>query len=368
MPNTEISQHPSSMAPPGTWIRLLWENGGVAPAYWGKLARILLLTSLASPLRLAEWIRYGRQVAQTQIDPQPLFILGFARSGTTHLHNLLQRDPQYGTVSTFQAIVPTFFLIGRGWLKRQMAKSLPDTRPGDNVRVSLDAPIEEEVAVSNTSALSPIHHLSFPQRSRMYWDKYLTMQGLTKKELVRWERVYLDTLRKATLANGGRPLVLKSPNNTGRIPHLLRLFPEAKFIHIVRNPYAVYRSMLHQYREILLLFQLQDMPVEDMEEHILYAYRLTMQNYLHDRALIPRENLAEVRYEDLEQQPLVELERLYAELALPGWEEAHPPIRDYLQTLSGYQKNRLELAPAALDRITQEWQFALDIWSYQPPA
>ena len=368
MPNTEISQHPSSMAPPGMWLRLLWENGGVAPAYWGKLARILLLTSLASPLRLAEWVRYGRQVAQTAIAKQPLFILGFARSGTTHLHNLLQRDPQYGTVSTFQATVPTFFLIGRGWLKRQLAKAVPATRPMDNVRLSLDAPVEEEVAVSNTCALSLLHHLSFPQRSRTYWDTYLTLQGLTKQELARWERVYLNTLRKATFATGGRPLVLKSPNNTGRLPHLLRLFPEAKFIHIVRNPYVVYQSMRHMYRKTLPLFQLQDMAIEDMEAHILYAYRVTMQHYLRDRALIPKENLAEVRYEDLEQRPLVELERLYTELALPGWDAAQGPIRDYLHTLSGYQKNRLELAPTDLDRIGEEWKFALDIWSYPPSA
>ena len=368
MADTEIFQHPSIMAPPGTWLRLLWENSGVTPAYWGKVARILLVSTLASPLRLAEWLRYSRQVAQTEIDKQPLFILGFARSGTTHLHNLLQHDPQYGTVSTFQAVVPTFFLIGRGWLKRQMAKAVPATRPGDNVRASLDAPIEEEVAVSNTCTLSPIHHLSFPQRTRTYWDKYLTMQGLTQQELARWERVYLNVLRKAALDNDGRPLVLKSPNNTGRIPHLLRLFPKAKFIHIVRNPYAVYRSMLHQYRAILPLFQLQKMPVEDMEEHILHSYKMTMQHYLHDRALIPEGNLTEVRYEDLEQQPLVELERLYAELALPGWEEAKGPIRDYLHTLSGYQKNRLQLAPAAIERIKEEWKFALDLWPYQPSA
>ena len=95
---------------------------------------------------------------------------------------------------------------------------------------------------------------------------------------------------------------------------------------------------------------------------------MTMQHYLHDRALIPKGNLAEVRYEDLEQQPLVELERLYAELALPGWEEAKGPIRDYLHTLSGYQKNRLQLAPAAIERIKEEWKFALDIWPYQPSA
>ena len=93
-----------------------------------------------------------------------------------------------------------------------------------------------------------------------------------------------------------------------------------------------------------------------------------MQHYLHDRALIPKENLAEVRYEDLEQRPLLELERLYAELDLPGWDEAQGPIRDYLQTLSGYQKNRLELAPTDLDRIGEEWKFALDIWPYPPSA
>ena len=365
LPDTKT--HPSTLAPLRTWVRLLVENGGVAPVYWGKLGRVLLLTTLASPLRFAERVRYGRQVAQTALDAQPLFILGFARSGTTHLHNLLQRDPRYGTVSTFQSIVPTFFLIGRGWLKRRMAKSLPATRPTDNVRVSLDAPIEEEVAISNTCSLSPIHHLSFPRRARPYLEKYLTMQGLTEKELARWDRVYLDVLRKATLDNGGRPLVLKSPNNTGRIPHLLRLFPEAKFIHIVRNPYHVYPSMMYMYQKVLPLFQLQVGAAEDMDAHVLHSYKMVMQQYLNDRDLIPRGNLAEVRFEDLERQPLAELERLYAELALPGWEQAQSPIGRYLRTLSGYRKNRFSLDRSVINRVEQEWQFALDVWPYQRP-
>ena len=368
MQDTGVSGHPSTMAPLRTWARLLWENGGVAPAYWGKLGRVLLLTTLASPLRLAERFRYGRQVAQTAIDDQPIFILGFARSGTTHLHNLLHRDPRYATVSTFQAIVPTFFLIGRGWLQRRMETALPATRPMDNVRVSLDAPIEEEAAISNTCALSPIHHLSFPRRARAYLEKYLTMQGVTNKELARWDRVYLDTLRKATLDGGGRPLVLKSPNNTGRIPHLLRLFPRAKFIHIVRNPYTVYRSMLHMYGKLLPLFRLQGGEAEDMGEHVLYAYELVMRQYLHDRASIPKGHLAEVRYEDLERQPLAELERCYAELALPGWAQARGPIGAYLATLSGYRKNRFSLDRSVMDRIEREWRFALDVWDYGRPA
>ncbi len=360
------------MAPLRTWVRLLVENGGVAPRYWGKLGRALLLTTLVSPLRVAERLRYGRHVAQTALDGQPLFILGFARSGTTHLHNLLQQDPRYGTVSTFQSIVPTFFLIGRGWLKRRMAKSLPATRPMDNVRLSLDAPVEEEVAISNTCSLSPIHHLSFPRRARTYLDKYLTMQGLTKEELARWDRVYLDVLRKATFdsvggGGGVKPLVLKSPNNTGRIPHLLRLFPDAKFIHIVRNPYLVHPSMMYMYQQVLPLFQLQVGAAEDMEAHVLHAYKVVMQQYLHDRDLIPSGNLAEVYFEDLERRPLAELERLYAELSLPGWEQAQGPIGRYLETLSGYRKNRFSLDQSVINRVEQEWQFALNVWRYQRP-
>ena len=46
-----------------------------------------------------------------------------------------------------------------------------------------------------------------------------------------------------------------------------------------------------------------------------------MQRYLQDRALIPKENLVELRFEDLEQDPMGELEKLYASLDLPDWEQ-----------------------------------------------
>ena len=364
---TKPHQHLATMAPLSTWLSLLWENGGVAPAYWGKLARILVPTTLAIPLRLAERLRYGRQVARTALDEPPLFILGFARSGTTHLHNLLSHDPQYGAISTFQAAMPTFFLIGRGWLKRLLERSTPDTRPMDDVEVSLDMPQEEEVALVNSCRLSALCHLSFPRQARHYFDKYAMMEGLTKRELALWERCYLDILRKATIDNKGRQLVLKSPSNTGRVPHLLRLFPEAKFIHIVRNPYVVYQSIMHLYRQVLPLYQLQDMAAEDLSSHILYMYQKMMQQYLQDRSLIPPQHLAELSFEDLEQQPLNQVERLYAELSLPGWEQARPHISAYIQTLASYRKNPFAPDAAIVERINREWKFVLDTWGYQPP-
>ena len=75
-----------------------------------------------------------------------------------------------------------------------------------------------------------------------------------------------------------------------------------------------------------------------------------------------------MRFEDLERRPLAELERLYAELALPDWERAQGPIGRYLRTLAGYRKNRFSPDRSIIDRVEREWRFALDVWPYPRPA
>lgn len=369
--------HPCTFAPPLVWARLILRNRGVARPYWGKLARILAVTALAAPLRLAEGLLYSRQVARTSIDPSPLFILGFGRSGTTHLQNLMTQDPGYGYLDAFQMVLPTFSLVGRGWLKRLMEKGMGEqTRPMDQVKISMDAPQEEEVALANSSHRSFVHQLSFPQQGRRLFDKYVLMgeggspdgEGLTEKELRQWEREWLRVLRKMTLHAGGRRLLLRSTTHIGRVDHLLRLFPRAKFIHIVRNPYHVYPSLLHLYRTMLPLYQLDHYDWPEMEEFLTAElYPRVMRKYLADRDRIPDGHLAEVRYEDLERDPLGELERLYAALDLPGWEEARPHVDAYLRTLSGYRKNDFRIDPTVIRRVNDEWGFAVDAWNYRLP-
>ena len=365
--------HPSTFAPPLVWARLVLQNRGVARPFWGKLARILAATVLAAPLRLAERLLYSRQVARVSIHPSPLFLLGFARSGTTHLQNLMTRDPGYGYLTAFQMVLPTFSLVGRGWLQRLMEKGMGEqTRPMDEVRISMDAPQEEEVALANSSHRSFVHQLSFPRQGPRLFEKYVLMgadpdgERLTEKELRRWDRDWLGVLRKMTFHAGGRPLLLRSTTHIGRVDHLLRLFPEAKFIHIVRNPYHVYPSLLHLYRTMLPLYRLDDYDWPEVEEFLTGAYSRMMRKYLEDRDLVPDGRLAEVRYEDLERDPMGELERLYAALGLPGWEEARPRVEAYLRTLSGYRKNDFRIDRTVIDRVNGEWRFAVDAWNYRP--
>lgn len=360
-------QHVCSLAPLGVWLRLIADNGGVPPRYWGRLAKVLSISALTAPLRVAERLRYGpSRMARVAIHKSPLYIQGFGRSGTTHLLNLLAQDPGFGFVSTFQALAAPVFLTGRGWLERLVGRGMPAARPMDNMALSLDLPQEEEVAVANTTHLSWVHHLSFPRRWRTYLEKYSAMR-LTGSEQAQWERAYLDVLRKATLAANGRRLVLKSPTNLGRTVQLLRLFPDAKFIHIVRNPYVVYLSTKHMYRTLLPLFRLDDLEPEEMTRTIFDSYATMTRQFMKDRESIPSGHLAEVRFEDLERDPMAELERIYAELALPGWEQAREPVAEYLQSLSGYSKNPYQCGQETIDLVDREWGFAVKEWGYRPP-
>ena len=97
---------------------------------------------------------------------------------------------------------------------------------------------------------------------------------------------------------GGRRLVLKNPANTGRIRALLNLFPDAKFIHIYRNPYDVFLSTVWLQRSVIPRSQVQDISPDTVEAHVLRFYIQLQQKYLAEKDLIPAGSLAEVRFED----------------------------------------------------------------------
>lgn len=184
----------------------------------------------------------------------------------------------------------------------------------DNMAVSFDLPQEEDVALANSSRHSPAQLLTFPRRSMELLEKYATMQ-LTNSKMTQWERIYVDILHRASFAADGRRLVLKSPANLARTSVIRRLFPKAKFVHIIRNPYVVYQSIAHMYETLLPICQMDDAAPDVVASAIRRSYVLIMQQYLVDRARIPTGHLTEIQYENLELDPLGELARVYSELA-----------------------------------------------------
>jgi hypothetical protein len=349
------------------WLRLLWSSGGVDRMFLRRAAFISSVSFLTIPFRIWERVRYRELNNGTSLDASPIFIVGHWRSGTTLLHQLLCRDPAFGYVSTFQTIAPEWFLTCGRTVESWLARAIPSTRMMDNMRLNLDDPQEEEFAMAEMSPFSFYHQWSFPRNAREYFDKYAMFHNVPDSVVCNWKKAYLRILHKATFNSGGKQLVIKNPINTARIETLLEMFPNAKFVHIYRNPYTVFLSTRHFFRCVLGSTQLQAANQDEIEANILYFYEQMMRRFLDEKRLIPQGNLVELRFEEFEAQPLDGLRQVYDGLRLPGFDAAEDRFRDHLASLAGYRKNRYDLSDDVIRKVEEHWGFAIDRWGYKVP-
>ena len=171
----------------------------------------------------------------------PLFVLGHWRSGTTHLHNLLAVDERFAFPNNYQALFPHALLSMERTQSPFIQWFLSPRRPMDNIEWTMRSPQEDEFALCVMTFMSPCMGWFFPKR-RDHYDRYLTFRGVDR---ARGEAVAIGAggvLQAAQLEVPSGPLVLKSPPHTGRIRRLLEIFPRAKFVHVHRDPYAVFSS------------------------------------------------------------------------------------------------------------------------------
>jgi hypothetical protein len=357
--------HPLALNSFGHWIRLLRWGGGVDPKYYGRALMVTCFSPLSAIARLHERIAFGKVIDAVRIQKDPVFIIGHWRSGTTHLHNLLCHDPQFGFVTTFQSQAPKAFLVGQGIIRPIMAALMPRTRPMDNMPLGADLPQEEEFCLSNSSMQSFYLYIFFPRcKDKSLFRKYILFDGVGEGEFETWKREYLELVKKATFHMGGKQLVLKNPCNTARMEAVLRVFPAAKFIHIYRNPYVVYKSSLRLGEKLVAMLTFQDLDPKEVEREALQYYADIMRRFFEVKERIPKGRLAEIRYEDLEERPLAELERIYAELDLAGWDAAQGPIARYLDTLQDYEKNQYQIDEADRAKVDEHWGFAIKKLGY----
>ena len=77
------------------WIRLKRSN----PITEENKGQVRLITAVSSVLAIPaflEWLVFYVPIKRTKIKKDPVYIVGYWRSGTTFLQNLLTRDPQFG--------------------------------------------------------------------------------------------------------------------------------------------------------------------------------------------------------------------------------------------------------------------------------
>ncbi len=360
--DVEIKDHQLSISYFKIWWRLLREN---KIDNWSMVYRIWGFVMFTQIFQLVQNLLFSWRVKKTDIfTRQPLFIMGHWRSGTTHLHYMFARDPQFAFLNNYQAFLINVVLLGRGWLKFLLSPLMPDGRPQDNIKMTIDEPAEEEQPLTNMTACSGMQTFFFP-RNISYYNKFNLFKGIRKGEKRRWRRNYIYLLKLISYANGKRPLLLKNPHNTSRVKELLEIFPNAKFIYIHRHPYDVYLSTIHLYKKTISTQFLQNFSQEETIDRVMYCYETTMRKYYEERSLIPEGNLVEVSFQELENDGMATAKKIYEQLQLPGFEVAQPRIKAYLDDVKDYEKNRfVTLDPHIKDRIDKAWDFAFQIEGY----
>jgi hypothetical protein len=344
------------------WSILRANHFAVDPPYWLQAGLLTAGSALNSLFLRKEEKAFGSALAAVEVHP-PLFILGHWRSGTTLLHNLLALDEQFAYPNLYEAFFPHTFLCTETYRAGQVSGLVPSTRLIDGMAQGLNMPNEDEFATCTLSLCSPYMLWSFP-RSAARYERYLTFRGVPEAEVNRWKDALVLFLKKLTLQND-RPMLLKSPPHTGRVRLLLQLFPGARFLHIHREPYTVFQSTQHLNRVLTGSLQFQKPDPADADAAVIRRYRMLYDAYFEERALVPNGQLHEVAFEDLERDPIGQMQQTYEALGLQGFPTVLPRLEEYVGTLAGYRKNEYpELAPALRREIAAGWRRSFDEWGY----
>jgi hypothetical protein len=346
------------------WLRLLLRNN--LHVSLGNIYVAVIVTLVSLGHTLLRWLQdawYAGRPDRTPVRHDPLFIIGHWRTGTTLLHELLILDGRHTYPNTYQCLEPNHFLLTETLFKRVFRFLLPSRRPMDDMPAGWERPQEDEFALCMMGQPSPYLTIAFPNHPPQDQDA-LDLDGLPPRARRAWKSAFLRFLRHLTYKDPRR-LVLKSPTHTCRIPALLELFPDARFVHIVRDPYVVFPSTVNLWKSLYLVHGLQRPTFAGLEEHVFESFTHLYARLEQSKHLLAPNRFHEVRYEDLIADPVGRMRELYERLELGGFEELLPRLKGYLDASAGYKTNRYpDLDPALRAEITRRWGHVIRRYGY----
>jgi hypothetical protein len=255
-------------APPGYGLRLWWH------ARWFEL----------------NWRTQLERMPSVAPASDPVFIVGFWRSGTTVLHELVNACGGWVTSQTWQCFHPsTCFLTG------PPAPTAAVKRPMDQGVIAADGPQEDEFALLLLGEPSIYRGLIDPRRLLECGTASWSQDG---GDLSRWQ----DFVRGIAAGGGGR-LLLKSPGHTFRIPTLRRLFPDARFVWIGRHPGEVLASNARMWTAMMGVYALWECADGVLQAFLREAVRACSRVLERCVEELTREQMLWVDFEALQTDP-----------------------------------------------------------------
>jgi hypothetical protein len=190
----------------------------------------------------AFWLWLGRlesrflaeQIRQVRIN-SPVYVCGLARSGSTLLHEVIASHPRVAT----HRMKDYPILFTPYWWRRATAKlrsQPPRERPHrDGVMVTIESP----------DALEEMLWMAF--FPRCHDPSVCHVMGAADSHPA-FEEYYSNHIRKLLLAEKATRYAAKANYHVARLGYLARLFPDARFVILIRAPAGHIASLMRQHR------------------------------------------------------------------------------------------------------------------------
>jgi LPS sulfotransferase NodH len=306
-----------------------------------------------SMLGAIQRVRYDKKIAATQIEQPPLFIVGHWRSGTTLLHEYLSLDDTHTSPNTYECFAPAHCVVSE-WLFGKCKFLLPSKRPMDNMLAGWERPQEDEFALMNLGLPSPYRQIAFPNNPPVDLE-YLDFEGVSPEDRRRWQDTLRHFFQIVAMRRPGKRIVVKTPQHLGRLSVLQEMFPEARFVHIVRDPYKVFPSTVKLWKSLYKVQAFQTAKCDGLEDYVFQCFERMYAQFERDRAAIDPSRLCDIRYEDLVADPAGELEAIYDKLDLGDFDRVRAPLAAYLDTTKDYKTNKFQLDDSLREQIDRRW-------------
>jgi Fe-S-cluster formation regulator IscX/YfhJ len=261
-----------------------------------------------------------------------LFIIGTGRCGSTMIHEVLARHPDAGFISNLDANVPALNVKGR-WnnsIYRRMPSRLTQ-RDLPHLRIA-----GRPVRFGPSEAYRMLARHVSPLLAEPFRD--LTAEDVTPWLKRRCTRFFVERMRVQA-----KPLFLCKLAGWPRAGFFHQVFPDAKFLRVIRDGRAVADSLVRRpwwdgYRGPFN-WRFGPLPERDASEWMIAGrsflvlaglqWRLLMDAFEDVKERIPSQQWMEVRYEDFVDNPQASVERILEFVGLQWGPEFERAVLSY---------------------------------------
>lgn len=336
------------------------EDADLSPM--GRVTNFLMLVRFAANrLRVEDLVKRHPEILAERIE-RPLIVAGLARSGTTHLLNLLSCDTRLRSLPYWEALEPV---------------PVPGESPGPDGADPRLARCRQAVAAQDV--VMPMFKLMFnlqPERTHEEIEllalDFSTMFIENLGLFPRWRDYYTShdqephyrylkkVLQVLQWLKRGERWLLKSPQHLEQFGTLMKVFPDATVVVTHRDPVATVTSMatLSVYSA-----RMSRDPVRPAEIAGYWAERIEqmLRACVRDRALLPEAQSMDLRFHDFNADDIGSVRRIYALAGLEFTPQAEAAMRRFVadNPRAGGKAIRYDLAALGLDaaRLRERLRF-----------